>query len=174
MANIPQEFMDFLRAVDKEKVIRSEEYLQAVGAVLLVRCLSMRVSCTLFVFWCQENEVASKLDLMGAMASDMDLTKLQGGKIGFVRRAIDLANGKLAQDVHGIPSSATPSSDGNSIRALIQVDILLHVGFCFEKLCGSLLLGDKGRRGQSSCRHRSQDQGAFVSFDYVGTCISFC
>ena len=102
---------------------------------------------------------------MGAMASDMDLTKLQGGKIGFVRRAIDLANGKLAQDVHGIPSSAAPSSDGNSIRALIQVDILLHVGFCFEKLCGSLLLGDKGRRGQSSCRHRSQDQGAFVSFD---------
>ena len=46
MANIPQEFMDFLRAVDKEKVVRPDEYLKAVGAVLLVRYLPMRVSCT--------------------------------------------------------------------------------------------------------------------------------
>ena len=63
------------------------------------------------------------IHLLWASQLVLYIGKIQGAKIVFVRRAILKANGKLAENANSAAaSSAGPaSSDGNSIRALIQV-----------------------------------------------------
>ena len=69
----------------------------------------------------------------------------------------------LAETVHGTSAAGAPSSDGNSIRALIQASFCLLSLLCVGYLC-LLWLGNQGGGSQSARGSGQEDPGIAVAF----------